>query len=72
MMQIEFFNDPKIILVCLCLASIRVYLEIIGINLQKLPLTSKLLGDKGSNFHKTGLYLSIGYILLFAPQALMS
>ncbi len=71
-MQIEFFNDPKIVLVCLSLAAIRVYLEIIGFDFAKLPVTSKVMGEKGQKFHRTGLYFSVGYIVLFAPQALMS
>lgn len=70
-MQIEFFNDPKIILVCLILASLRVYLEVVGVDLQKLPIT-KSLGERGKNFHRTGLWVSVGYILLFAPQTLLS
>lgn len=71
-MQIEFFNDPKIVLVCLCLATLRIYLEIIGFNFSKLPITAKVMENSGKKFHKTGLYFSIGYILLFAPQALLS
>ena len=71
-MQIEFFNDPKFVFVCLCLASLRVYLEIIGFDFSKLPVTGKVFGEKVRSFHRSGLYFSIGYILLFAPQALLS
>lgn len=71
-MQIEFFNDPRFILVCLCLATFRVYLEVIGVDFKKLPVTSKAFGERAAKFHKTGLYLSVGYIALFAPQTLLS
>ena len=71
-MQIEFFQDPRFIFVCLCLACARLYLEIMGVNLEKLPLTRAIFKNKGKSFHKTGLYISVGYILLFAPQMLLS
>lgn len=70
-MQIEIFSDQRFIFVCLCLATLRVYLEVVGFDFQKLPLTAKVLGNKGKKFHKSGLYLSVGYILLFAPQTLL-
>lgn len=69
-MQMEFFNDPKIILVCLILATLRIYIEIIGLDLKKLPISAKVLGTRAEAFHRNGLYLSVGYIVLFGPQAL--
>ncbi|MEX0798151.1 MAG: hypothetical protein WD025_01825, partial [Bacteriovoracaceae bacterium] len=66
MMQIEFFQDPQFILVCLCLAALRVYMEIMGMNFQKLPLTRAVFGRNSGNFHRAGLYISVGYIVLFA------
>lgn len=71
-MQIEILNDPHFIFVCLCLATLRVYLELIGFDFKKLPVTSRAFGEGSAKFHKTGLYFSVGYILLFAPQALLS
>lgn len=70
----EWENNQLITLVCLSLACLRVYLEIVGFDFAKLPLTAKInQRTKGMDgFHKTGLYISVGYIILFAPGILLS
>jgi hypothetical protein len=69
-------SNETVIVFCLILAVFRIYLELINFNFAELPLT-KLLGNKTStaymqSFHRTGLYLSIGYVVLFAPSLLFS
>lgn len=69
-MQIAFLEDPLFVLISFILAAGRVYMEIMGARPERLPLSQAVLGERASNFHKTGLYISIGYIVLFAPQVL--
>lgn len=65
-------SNQEFIILCLILAVARVYLEVIRAPLGKLPLSSKLLGERAEGFHKMGLYVSLGYIVLFAPGILLS
>ena len=65
MKQILLENET-LILICLCFSVFRIYLEIIGFDFRRLPLTKKL-GYRADNFHRYGLYFSIGYFILFAP-----
>ena len=57
------------------LACVRIYLEIIGFDFQRLPITkalsSQLGGKKMQGYHKFGLYISIGYVILFSPGILL-
>ena len=55
-------------------ALFRVYLEIIKFDFSSLPLTRGIFQDAGQayKFHKTGLYLSLGYIVLSAPFTLFA
>ncbi|MBH48458.1 MAG: hypothetical protein CME71_09855 [Halobacteriovorax sp.] len=59
----------------LALACFRVWLEIMGFNLNNLPMT-KMLGQKidgaGSRFHRFGLWMSIGTIIFTAPSFLLT
>lgn len=71
-MEMEFFNDQTFILICLVLAVFRVYLECISFDFQSLPLTQRVMKSNAKQFHRTGLYISIGYIVLFAPTFLFS
>jgi hypothetical protein len=63
-------------LVLMMLACFRIYLEVIGFNFSELPLTksfSNRVGTKGmEGFHRFGLYVSIGYVILFSPGILLS
>lgn len=76
LMNLDYSNNPTFIIVTLCLAVGRIWLEIIGFNFQKLPMTAKLSAANGEDrlrkFHRMGLYFSVGYILFFAPGILMS
>lgn len=69
-MKQSFLSSDGFILCCLCLATLRIYLEIIKFNFMSLPLTKRLGGDM-EKFHKYGLYFSVGYIIFFAPQLLI-
>lgn len=68
-------TNDFLVLICLILASVRIYIEVCGVDLTELPLaksiTHKIGKERVKAFHRTGLYLSTGYIILFAPQYLM-
>ena len=56
-------------------AVMRVYLEIIKFDFSVLPLTKGMFrGDveQARKFHRHGLFLSLGYIVLSAPFTLFS
>lgn len=62
-------------IVLLIAAVMRVYLEIIKFDFAALPLTKGMFrGDvEGARkFHRNGLFLSLGYIVLSAPFTLFS
>lgn len=68
-------NEDWVQLTCLFLAVLRVYLELIGIDFVKLPATQRIFRkdyERAQRFHKSGLYLSLGYILLYSPVVLFS
>lgn len=58
----------------LLVAVFRVYLEIIKFDFAELPLTKGMFKSKEDafKFHRNGLYLSLGYIVLSAPFTLFS
>jgi hypothetical protein len=66
------FHHPTFITLCLVLSAIRIYLEIIKFNFNRLPITASLPEEQRVKIHRTGLYISIGYIILFAPEILLS
>ena len=55
-------------------AVLRVYLEIIKFDFAELPITKGIFKTKAEaqRFHKNGLYLCLGYIVLSAPFTLFS
>jgi hypothetical protein len=69
-------DQQNFINVCLGLAIFRVYLELINFKFLGLPISRKLAEAKGDKFavgvHRFGLYMSIGYIILFAPTLLLN
>ena len=72
---LEAVNDPSnqtLQLSLLIFAGLRVYLEIIQFNFERLPLTKTLAKNEehAKKFHRWGLYVSIGFILTLAPQFL--
>ena len=58
----------------LLFAVFRVYLEFIKFDFSELPLTKGMFKDPilARKFHKNGLYLCLGYIVLSAPFTLFS
>lgn len=68
----EFLDDPQFVALMLIAASLRLYMEIIGVRLEELPLSKKLLAQNAGAFHRLGLYCSIACIILFSPQILLS
>jgi len=58
----------------LMMALVRVYLEIIKFDFTELPVTKGMFKTKEDafKFHRNGLYLSLGYIVLSAPFTLLS
>jgi hypothetical protein len=65
-------DNNTFIFICLCLSVTRIYLEVIGFDFSKLPMTASLPPQTQQKFHKSGLYICVGYIVLFAPQVLFS
>ena len=55
-------------------AVLRVYLEVIKFDFAELPMTKAMFKTKeeATRFHKSGLYLCLGYIVLSAPFTLFS
>lgn len=69
-------NPSKEVLIGLMfLASLRIYLEIIGYDFLKLPITKSAANRSSTEqlrkFHRYGLIFSVGFIILFAPQLIM-
>ncbi len=68
-------SNQAVVITCLILAVFRLYLEVVGFDFSRLPLTKIMAKNAGNKqaqgFHKMGLYLSVGYILLFAPGLLL-
>jgi hypothetical protein len=52
----------------------RVYLELIQFDFASLPLTKGMFkeAEAARKFHRHGLYLSLGYIVLSAPFVLFA
>lgn len=70
-MENTILTNSSFILVTMGLASLRIYLELIGFDFNSLPITKKMGHARSRNVHRMGLIFSIGYIVLFAPQVLL-
>lgn len=71
--MMHVLNDPLVVTVCLALAVVRIYLEVVRFDFARLPLTARLLpGPSAERFHRLGFYVSLGYFILFAPGMLLS
>ncbi len=72
----EIASNEGLIIFCLIFAVFRIYLEIIGFDFSALPVTKALSKNSSEEqlqkFHRSGLYLSIGFIVFFAPGILLS
>lgn len=75
MINILMNPGQEVLIGLMCLAAFRIYLEIIGFDFGRLPLTKALAqragGDALQRFHRMGLIFSIGFIVLFAPQLVL-
>ena len=71
----EIASNEGLIIFCLMFAVLRIYLEVIGFDFNSLPITKALAQRNGderlTRFHRMGLYLSVGYIVFFAPSILL-
>lgn len=56
----------------LAIAFLRVFIEVMGIDVTQWPLAKKMGAQWAHQFHRTGLIFSIGFILLFAPGVLLN
>lgn len=65
-------GNETLTLLLLVIAVFRIYLEVVGFNFEKLPLTSMMPAESRVKFHKMGFYFSLGYFVLFAPSYLMA
>ncbi len=76
MISILMNPGQDVLIGMMCLASIRIYLEIIGFDFLKLPLTRSLCRwtpkENVERFHRMGLIFCVGFILLFAPELMTS
>lgn len=67
--------EQEVLIGLMCLAAFRVYLEVVGFDLMRLPMTKFLANRSGNDslrrFHRMGLVFSVGFILLFAPQLIL-
>jgi hypothetical protein len=61
-------SNPMLVLTLLSLACFRVWLEIMGFDFKRLPLTQKLFRSRDDEaikrFHRSGLYFSLGYLIV--------
>lgn len=74
---VSSFNGPSnqwINIAMLLMALFRVYLELVKFDFTELPVTKGMFRSKEDafKFHRSGLYLSLGYIVLSAPFTLFS
>jgi hypothetical protein len=57
-------QDSNIQLLCLALAVLRIYLEVISYDLENLPLTKKLMNPtQAQSFHRWGFFISCGFLI---------
>ncbi len=68
-MKQSLIQNETVVLILLILSVVRIYLEVVGFDFAKLPLTKTMIKNP-KNFHRYGFYFSVGYFLLFAPNYL--
>lgn len=69
----DWMDNPTVIVLGLCLAVFRIYLETISFDFAKLPVTSQLMStERAHRFHRWGFYLSVLYFITFAPEMLLA
>lgn len=76
MVNILMNPGQDVLIGMMCLAALRIYLEIIGFDFLNLPLTKSLTRwtpkENIERFHRMGLVFCVGFILLFAPELIYS
>ena len=67
-------SNQWINVIFLIVAMGRIYLEIIDFKFSELPMTKSMFKSpsEANKFHRTGLYLCVGYVVLWAPFTLFS
>ena len=69
-------NNESVVIFFLCCAVCRIYLEVIQFDFLSLTISKKLSESHGRHrvlrIHRLGLFLSVGYVLLFAPAVLFT
>lgn len=72
MVSILMNPSQEVLIGLMFLASLRIYLEVIGFDFNALPMTKALSknssADQLKGFHRMGLIFSVGFIVLFAPS----
>ena len=69
----EWLENPTVVVLGLCLAVFRIYLETIRFDFTKLPVTARMMsGEHAQRFHRWGFYLSVLYFITFAPEMLLA
>lgn len=69
----HWMDNPTVIVLGLCLAVFRIYLETINYDFAKLPVTGRLMSsEQAQRFHRWGFYISVLYFITFAPEMLLA
>jgi len=69
----DIASNQVVNIILLILALFRIYLEVIEFEFAKLPVTKAMFKSEleANRFHRSGLLLSIGYVILSAPFTLL-
>ena len=55
-----WMNDSWTITICLAIAVLRIYLEVVSFDFASLPVTARMMNpEQAKKFHKMGFYFSI-------------
>ena len=69
-------SNHSIIAIMLCLAGLRIFIEMTPFNPCSWPISKMMAKRCGAEhvqkFHKMGLYICIGQVVLWAPQLLFT
>jgi hypothetical protein len=68
----EWMNDPAVITIGLFFAVVRIWMETVGFDFARLPLTARAFAaPEARRFHRWGFYFSVLYLITFAPELLL-
>jgi len=70
----DIASNQAINIILLIFALFRIYLEVIEFEFCKMPVTKAMFKteDDAKKFHRSGLILSVGYVVLSAPFTLLA